>query len=427
MNPSRWNFENIAWPHNGEAQFYLPQNASASGGLLRIRAERQSVGGRPYTSARINTDNTFEQQYGRFEARMKVPAGRGYWPAFWLLPASGAWPPEIDVMEILGHQTSTVYMTQHFGPTSAPANFGGSFTGPDFAADFHDFAVEWSPNRIDWFVDGVLRFSTTTNVPQEPMYVVLNLAVGGWWPGYPDASTVFPQELLVDWVRVYMRDVPLANPSFETLSGGAPASWQLFGNAQSSTTAATTGTRSIRAFGVGGAGPHYAGVFQNLPASPGQVWLATANLRHLLGDRLGGSSFVDLKIEWFNRQNQLISADAVTALNPASPTDTTIPASVQATAPSGTASARIAIVYAQPGAGSGSVYIDDATFAYISPAVVTVCVADVNNSGVVDIIDIFEFLNAWFGLRPPADFDLSGDISTQDIFTFLNSWFRGCP
>ncbi|MBY0311624.1 MAG: glycoside hydrolase family 16 protein [Phycisphaerales bacterium] len=427
VSPTRWNFENVAWPYNGEAQFYLPQNASASGGLLRIRAERQTFGGRQYTSARINTDNKFEQQFGRFEARMKVPAGRGYWPAFWLLPASGAWPPEIDVMEILGHQTSTVYMTQHFGPTSAPANNGGSFTGPDFAADFHDFAVEWSPSRIDWFVDGVLRFSTTTNVPQEPMYVVLNLAVGGFWPGYPDASTVFPQNMLVDWVRVYSRDEPLANPSFETLNASAPASWQLFGNAQSSTTGATTGTRSVRAFGVGGAGPHYSGAFQSLPASPGQVWRATANLRHLASDRLAGASFVDLKIEWYNRSNQLILANLVTALNPSSPTDTTVPAVVQATAPPNTASARIAIVYAQPGVGSGSVYVDDATFGYIFPAQTTVCVADVNNSGTLDIVDVFEFLNAWFSVAPIADFNRSGDITVQDIFDFLNTWFQGCP
>lgn len=426
VSNSRWNFENIAWPHNGEAQYYLPQNASASGGLLRIRAERQSFGGRAYTSARINTDNKFELQFGRFEARMKVPAGRGYWPAFWLLPASGAWPPEIDVMEILGHQTSTVYMTQHFGPTNAPANYGGSYTGPDFAADFHNYAIEWSPNRIDWFVDGVFRFTTNTNVPQEPMYVVLNLAVGGFWPGYPDASTVFPQNMLVDWVRVYARDAAFENPSFETLNAGAPALWNLFGNAQSSTTGATTGTRSVRATGTGGAGPHYSGAFQTLPASPGQVWRASAKLRHLASDRLTGSSFVDLKIEWYNRSNQLILSNLVTGLNTSSPTDTNIPASVQATAPANTASARIAIVYAQPGAGSGSVYFDDATFGYISPAAITVCVADIDNSGVLDIIDLFQFLNDWFGLASTADFNRSGDITTQDIFDFLNSWFQGC-
>lgn len=427
VNSSRWNFENVAWPYNGELQYYSQQNATAQSGVLNIRAERRTVGNRNYVSARINTDNKFEQQYGRFEARMKVPYGQGFWPAFWLLPATNAWPPEIDIMEILGHQTSTVYMTQHWGTVDNVMSYGGNWTGPDFSAGFHRFAVEWSPSRVDWFVDGVLRFTTTSNFPHEPMYVVLNLAVGGFWPGNPTPSTVFPQSLLVDWVRVYQREAVLANPSFETTSAGVVSSWQLFGNAQSSTTAPTEGARSIRAFGVSGAGPHYSGAFQNLPASPGQVWQAAAHLRHLSTDPLAGSSFVDLKIEWYNRTNQLISTALVTGLTSASPTNTTIPVSVQATAPAGAASARIAVVYAQPSAGSGSVYFDQVNFGYLSPAPISVCLSDFNGSGISDIQDIFDFLNSWFASAPLADFNESQTITIQDIFDFLNRWFQGCP
>lgn len=436
VDSANWTLENVAWPHNAELQFYLPQQASVANGQLKILAERRNHGGRAYVSARMDTQGKFSQQYGRFEARMKLPLGKGYWPAFWLLPESGIWPPEIDIMEHIGSQPNTVLMTQHWGTVSTHQYAGGTYTGPDFTAGFHQFAAEWSPTRIDWFVDGVLRYSTTTNVPQMPMYVVLNLAVGGFLPGNPDGTTVFPGETLVDWVRVYQRDQTLVNPSFESPSGGgggAPTSWALFGNAQQSTQSPLTGTKSLRVWGTAGNGPFYSGAFQDLPATAGQVWRATANGRHLSSAPLVSGNQVVLKIEWYGSAGQALGFTELPALTNTSPTNTNIFTTLDATAPAGTATARVALVFVQTGAGTGNAYFDDVSFTYISPVAVSPCVADFDENGGVNAVDLFGFLDAWFaqsGLPPAtpnADIDRSGLVDATDLFMFLDLWFADCP
>lgn len=173
-----------------------------------------------YTSARIRTQGLFSQAYGRFEARIRIPRGQGLWPAFWMLgdniPSVG-WPQsgEIDIMENIGREPTVVHGTMH-GPGYSGANGIG---GPDtlatgaFADDFHVYAVEWSPSEVKWQVDGHEYFRTTpaslppgtTWVYDHPFFLILNVAVGGGWPGDPDAATVFPQPMLVDYVRVYRR------------------------------------------------------------------------------------------------------------------------------------------------------------------------------------------------------------------------------
>lgn len=427
VDPARWNAENVAWPYNNELEFYLPQQATVGGGVLNIKAERRNHGGRQYVSARLNTRTHWGQQYGRFEASIKVPVGQGYWPAFWLLPTSEAWPPEIDIMETIGSRPNTVYLTHHWGTVTNVMSHGITWDGPNFTTGYHRFAVEWSPNRIDWLVDGVVRFSTTANIPHEPMYLLVNLAIGGNLPGNPNASTVFPQSMLVDWVRAYMRDVPLVNGGFEEpASGGAPSGWQTFGNVVQSSTGAQTGAKSVRLSGTAGPGPYYTGLFQDLPASPGQNWAATASAMHTSADPLRAGNFVDLKIEWFNHANQPIGVELTTALTDASPRDVAIPVSVQAVAPAGTAKARLAIVHVQPGSQFGSAHFDDVTFGYSTPGVVTPCAADFNGTAGVTVQDIFDFLAAYFASSPRADFNLSGAITVQDLFDFLAVYFRPC-
>ncbi|MFN7020335.1 MAG: family 16 glycosylhydrolase [Phycisphaerales bacterium] len=427
LDTARWNSENIAWPYNSELQFYLPQQATVQSGVLDIKAERRNHGGRAYVSARINTDNKFEQQYGRFEARMKVPAGQGLWPAFWLLPATDAWPPEIDIMETVGGQPNRVYLTHHWGTVDNVMSHGTTFDGPDFTANYHRYAVEWGPNRVDWLVDGVQRFSVNANFPREPMYIILNMAVGGNLPGNPNPTTPFPSSTLVDWVRVYQRDVPLANPGFEDGTLGGPvALWQSFGNAQQSSSSPRTGQRNLRLFGNGGSGTYYAGVFQDLPAAPGQVWRATGFARHTAAERLTGGTFVDLKIEWYDHTGAPLGVAITTALTPGSALDTHLPSTVQATAPPGTATARVAVVYVQPPGGGGAATIDDLTFTYISPAAITVCDADFNGVGGLTIQDLFDFFAAYFAADPRADFTSDRLLTVQDLFDFLESYFLGC-
>ena len=198
-----WGFE-----RNNELQAYVKDAFEVKGGILRIKAEKRGAvyagKQRAYTSGMMTTHGKFSQEYGRFEIRCRAPNGKGMWPAFWLLPEPLSWPPEIDVLEILGHEPDKLYMTHHFNnDLKVHGSHGGSWKGPDFSAGFHEFAVEWSAQKIVWFVDGVERFRSEQNIPQTKMYLLVNLAVGGDWPGAPDENTPFPNALEVDYVRVY--------------------------------------------------------------------------------------------------------------------------------------------------------------------------------------------------------------------------------
>ena len=195
---------------NRELQAYVTNAFEVHDGVLRVQADRGQAfyagKQRSYTSGMMTTYGKFSQEYGRFEIRCRVPAGKGLWPAFWLLPDPLGWPPEIDVLEILGHEPSKVYMTHHFRDEQRKhGSHGGSWAGPDFSAGFHEFAVEWSPQAIVWFVDGVERYRSENSIPHGKMYMLVNLAVGGDWPGAPDEKTRFPSAFEVDYVRVYQR------------------------------------------------------------------------------------------------------------------------------------------------------------------------------------------------------------------------------
>ena len=198
-----------------------PENASLDGeGNLRITARKESYLGCEYTSARMITWGRFSHGYGRFEARIRLPVGQGIWPAFWLLGAdfnTVGWPAcgEIDIMEYRGQEPSVTHGSLH-----GPGYYGGDaitrrylLGGEGFDAGFHVFAVEWSENRITWLVDNKPFLTVTpADLPSggqwvfnHPFFIILNVAVGGYFVGPPNESTTFPQTMLVDWVRVYRR------------------------------------------------------------------------------------------------------------------------------------------------------------------------------------------------------------------------------
>jgi beta-glucanase (GH16 family) len=156
----------------------------------------------------MTTYRKFSQKFGWFEIRCRVPKGNGLWPAFWTLPDSLAWPPEIDVMENLGQDTRTAYFTNHFiGADGRHGSKGsGKVATPDLSTGFHTYAVEWSAQAIVWYFDGVEKFRSDQGVPQQPMYVLVNLAIGGEWPVPPDETTPWPSSFDVDYVRVYARE-----------------------------------------------------------------------------------------------------------------------------------------------------------------------------------------------------------------------------
>lgn len=221
-DPAKWGHEmgGHGWGNN-EMEYYTDRtnNVRVEDGKLVIEARQENFGGKKYTSGRLLTKGKASWTYGRFEARIKIPRGQGIWPAFWMLGTnidSVGWPDcgEIDIMENIGKEPGTVHGTVH-GPGYSGANaIGGPVSlpgGAAFADDFHIYAVECEPDHITWLVDGKPYFNVTpASLPKnahwvfnEPKFVLLNLAVGGNWPGYPDDTTHFPQRMMVDYVRVY--------------------------------------------------------------------------------------------------------------------------------------------------------------------------------------------------------------------------------
>lgn len=218
-DPARWSFEvgGDGWG-NGELQFHTDRNAALDGaGHLVITARREPSGGRAYTSARLSTRGKLEVTHGRIEARLRLPAGRGLWPAFWMLGSDVAqvgWPAcgEIDVVEARGAQPDRVSSALHGPGYSAGNALIAAYERPDRAPltdDFHVFAVDWSPGQAEFSVDGhsyhTERASRLAHrwVFDHPFFLIVNLAVGGSFGGPPDETTPFPAELIVDHVRVY--------------------------------------------------------------------------------------------------------------------------------------------------------------------------------------------------------------------------------
>lgn len=237
---AKWAFDTGAsgWG-NAERQYYTSRtnNARIENGMLVIEAKQEDYQGANYTSARLKTQGKAAWTYGRIEARIKIPRGQGIWPAFWMLGTnitSVGWPQcgEIDILENVGREPKIVHGTVH-GPGYSGANgIGGPYSlpgKPDFAEEFHIYAVEWSTNQIKWFVNEVQFFTLTpTNLPKDakwvftaPQFLILNVAVGGRWPGYPDNTTVFPQRMTVDYVRVYTATNPPARRSGARLNGNS--------------------------------------------------------------------------------------------------------------------------------------------------------------------------------------------------------------
>jgi beta-glucanase (GH16 family) len=229
-DPSKWAYDlgGSGWG-NQELESYTsrPQNVQIQNGNLVITALRENYTGadgiaRGYTSARLKTQNLFTQAYGRFEARIKIAKGQGIWPAFWMLGndiTQNGWPRcgEIDIMENIGREPGIIHGSLH-GPSSTALTSDLTTTfslpaGQNYSDDFHLFAIEWEPGAVRFYVDSN-NYATFTQaqwpaggqwVFAHPFFVILNLAVGGVWPGSPDDTTQFPQQMLVDYVRVYSK------------------------------------------------------------------------------------------------------------------------------------------------------------------------------------------------------------------------------
>ena len=222
-NPEVWGFDIGTGPNgdgwgNQELQYYTdrPDNVRVENGFLLITAREESFQNSHYTSGRLLTQDRFEQEFGRFEARIRLPFGQGIWPAFWMLGADideNPWPGagEIDIMEYRGQEPTIL-----IGSVHGPGYSGGDAISKEFTLEndrfdtgFHIFGIEWGPNFVNFYVDDILYNQITPEdvtgpwVFDKPFFILMNLAVGGTFVGSPNAETQFPQTMIVDYVRVY--------------------------------------------------------------------------------------------------------------------------------------------------------------------------------------------------------------------------------
>jgi beta-glucanase (GH16 family) len=404
---------------NNELEYYTSRtnNVRIENGQLVIEARQESYLGSGYTSARLKTQGKASWTYGRLEARMKIPRGQGIWPAFWTLGAnitSVNWPTcgEIDILENIGSEPTTVHGTVHGPGYSGGNGIGGPYSlpgNPVFADDFHVYAVEWTTNQIKWFVDNQQYFSVTpANLPSgatwvftQPQFLLLNLAVGGNWPGSPNGSTVFPQRLTVDYVRVYaISNAPptnsgaLINGNFES---GLLAPWTGKGgccaNAQGGNITSTNGlvwdptinannSQGIRnpAFGAyacktygnfSGA-TNSPGFFQDVAALPGSIWTATIKARTQNTDHIRDGNQAVAEVSFLGTTDNLLAKYASQVFSTNTPINTwinmdvthqTIPITAATNllrAPSGTTKVRFEVTFSQTLYEWGSIYFDDA-------------------------------------------------------------------
>jgi len=232
IDPKKWNVLLREHSKHNELQYYVPDEAYLEAGCLRLRSRVRDYGSKQYTSGRVDTKGKLATVYGRFEIRARLPEGKGLWPAHWLYPqnrnwemeylmaeavANGKerliledrpWYSEIDIMEFLGHEPNTIYGTLHYYTYDGQKKTSsGTWKGnTDYSKDFHLYTLEWEPDALRWYIDNQLIHTTTNGIPHTPHYLILNTAVGGQWPGNPDAATSFPQFHDIDYVRVYQRD-----------------------------------------------------------------------------------------------------------------------------------------------------------------------------------------------------------------------------
>ncbi len=230
LDTTKWNYElgGSGWGNN-ELQFYKPQNTTVSDGLLTITAKKEDFGGRSYTSSRLTTKYKGDFKYGRFQIKAKLPAGRGTWPAIWMMPTEskyGGWPRsgEIDIMEHVGYDMNRIHTNIHTEKYNHAigTNIGTGMVVENVSTEFHVYEIIWEPGIIQVFVDGnplglgIFKYSAQFNqdVPynkawpfDEYFFLILNIAVGGDWGGANGVDdSIFPQTMQVDYVRVYQRD-----------------------------------------------------------------------------------------------------------------------------------------------------------------------------------------------------------------------------
>ena len=203
LNEGDWNIVDQRPLVNKELQTYRPQNVKLESGYLQLVS---SKGKGAYYSGAVTTEGKRTFLNGRIDIRAKLPSGQGIFPAFWMLPETEAGLPEIDIMECLGNDPTCIWHVFHYISAQGQDRYYASFKGANFSYDFHVFTLQWTKDRLIWMIDGVQTFAVDHYIPDKSMFLYLNTAVGGDWPGNPDKTTIFPQSMLIDYVKYYIAE-----------------------------------------------------------------------------------------------------------------------------------------------------------------------------------------------------------------------------
>jgi len=430
-DPAKWGYDigGTGWGNN-ELEYYTSRtnNARIENGQLVIEARQESYLGKNYTSARLLTKGKWAWTRGRIEGRIQVPRGQGIWPAFWMLGAnidSVGWPTcgEIDIMENIGSEPATVHGTIHGPGYSGGSGIGGPYVVPGGGAvadAFHVFAIEWETNRIRWYVDNNLYFNATpANLPagkqwvfNAPQFLIMNLAVGGNWPGNPNGSTTFPQRMTVDYVRIYAPTNAagcganlLPNPSFEL---GGLDNWSIYGAGfntlleNASHVPVRSGSNVLKLFGQFSGSENYSGALRDTATTPGTSYIASGWALTPTGDPIAGGNTAWIEVSFRDAsaavlslyRSALITSNtpagvwlnlAVTnQINPA--TFVVIGSVTNLVAPAGATSVRYQLVFRQPASAAGSVVFDDLNLSRASVGETPVTATATTSGGHLSIV-----------------------------------------
>lgn len=398
---SRWEVADREFSPNNELQYYRPEQVSVGGGQLRITAVDQPLGNQNYRSGLVRTWQ--EHRYGRWEVRADLPTGQGMWPAIWLLPrdlGAAPWPTggEIDIMENVGNDTYFVKGSYHYNydpgtPITSNADY---ITGENFAAGMHVYAVEWEPDQLRFYVDNNLYHTVDNPIqPREmPMSLIINLAVGGDWPGNPDPN-VFPQTFDIDYARYWTRDeTELINPNFDR-SGWGLNGWEVFGN-EISNVAATSealldGTHALKLFGQFNGSENFSGVAQGIVVSEGQNVVADASTFIRSADSIADTANeLIMKLEYYSEfgaaygSPEFLGEVPLVIADGAADEDLWQAHQITDVAPAGAVEARVAFVFRQPGTDGGAVHVDAVSLLAADP----IDTGDFNNDGTLNGTDL---------------------------------------
>jgi len=427
---------------NQELQYYtnFPENIVVSDGTLKINALENSFGGKDYTSARIRTAGNHDFLYGRFEGRIKLPSTPGIWPAFWMLPTDtpyGIWAAsgELDIMESV-NIADRIYGTAHFGFPSPGNTASGTsvVTGEDFSDDFHVYAIEWEPDEVRWYLDGQLYYTLTSSTwfssnasgnNRAPFdvdfHLLLNVAVGGQFPGSPNGSSVFPQTMEIDWVRVFQ--------SVQAPFAGAPM--PIPGQIEAEDFDAGNNGQSYNDSDSGNNGGAYrdtdvdieptAGGGFNVGWIDGGEWLeytvdvaqaGTYDLTaRVASESTGGSFRID-------RDGEALTGNVQVPITGGWQNWSTVSTTIDLEA--GEQVLRFFNILPDPFRYNLDWIRFDAQDTACAPA-------DLNGDGSVSFPDVSVFLGAFAAGDLAADFNGDGSVSFPDVSAFLNEFSQGCP